>query len=173
VPIHYRFEYTLVLITDGNDHLVEVRASDIAGNLDSTTFTYTAKVSAPFLEIIGFKTKVTETYLWINGTTEAGIEKVSINGQDFAVVDQFFAVRWNLPIQSGNYTFTVSVRDDAGNQNVYTNRTEVQVVTTGLAAAPAKSFFETQTFQVAVGAGLFGVALAVFMMAVMRRRETE
>jgi len=75
-----------------------------------------------------FKTRVTDTYIWINGTTEAGISKVTINGQDFEVSSQFFAVRWNLPIQSGKLHLHVSVRDQAGNQNTYTNRTDVQAV---------------------------------------------
>jgi hypothetical protein len=168
-PIKYRFEYTLVLNTDGNGHDVEVQAVDSAGNFDSQTFTYTAKVGTPFLELVQFPTRVTDTFLWVNGTTEPGITTVRINGQDYDVVDQFFAVRWNLPITEGNYSITVSVRDDAGNVNTLTNRVEVAVPpptsTDNVVSNPVSN-------EVLIGAAalMLGAAIAVLAFALSRRR---
>jgi hypothetical protein len=168
-PIKYRFEYTLVLNTDGNGHDVEVQAVDSAGNFDSQTFTYTAKVGTPFLELVQFPTRVTDTFLWVNGTTEPGITTVRINGQDYDVVDQFFAVRWNLPITEGNYSITVSVRDDAGNVNTLTNRVEVAVPPPtsreNVVSNPVSN-------EVLIGAAalMLGAAIAVLAFALSRRR---
>jgi len=171
-PIKYRFEYTLVLNTDGNAHTVEVQAVDAAGNFDSQTFTYTAKVGVPFLELVGFPTKVTDTFLWVNGTTEAGIEKVRINGQEYDVVDRFFTVQWNLPITEGNYSVTVSVRDDAGNVNTLANRVEVAVPAV-VQPRPEGGGGIGNEVLIGAGAGLLGAAMAVLFFALSRRRETE
>ena len=170
-PIRYRFEYTLQLNTDGNEHTVQVRAADLAGNFESATFTYTAKVGKPFLEVIGFKPKVTDTFVWINGTTEAGVDKVTINGQTFDVVDQFFAVRWNLPITEGNYTFTVSIRDDAGNQNVFQGKTEVAVPKPVTPVGEEGPGLLSSTALIGVAAGLLGAAFVVLFLALARRQE--
>jgi hypothetical protein len=173
LPAKYRFEYILALNPDGNQHSVTVRASDLAENFDEQVFTYTAKVNKPFLSITGFKTRVTETFVWVNGTTEPGIAGVTINGQEFPIVDQGFNVRWNLPITEGNYSFTVSVRDAAGNANTWTNRTEVHTLVTTTAPPPPPPVWERLEVQVAVGAGLFGVALAALAVALTRRRPVE
>jgi hypothetical protein len=170
-PIKYRFEYALVLNTDGNGHDVEVRAVDSAGNFDTKMFTYTAKVGQPFLELVGFPSKVTDTFLWVNGTTEAGIETVRINGQDYDVVDQFFAVRWNLPLTEGNYSVTVSVRDDAGNLNTLSNRVEVAVPPAVVATPPPVGV--SNDLLLGVGTGLLVGSLMLLVLALTRRRETE
>lgn len=123
---HFDFSYTLALNTDGNPKTVEVRAIDAAGNAYSTAFTYTSKVGRPFLEIQGFKTSISEPFVWINGTTEAGIVAVMINGSEYPVTGQFFAVRIDLPAVEENYTFIVAVRDDAGNWNIWTFTTHLR-----------------------------------------------
>jgi hypothetical protein len=173
VPIEYRFEYMLELDTDGNSHSVDVRASDLAGNFDTVHFDYTAKVNPPALDILGFRDSTTETFVYINGSTDAGIDTVRINGQDFDVVGQYFSVRWNLPIQDGNYTFTISVRDQAGNANTWKGTVEVHVPQAGTTAPRQPGVLENPTVQVGLGAGLFGVALAALAMALARRREVE
>jgi hypothetical protein len=169
-PIKYRFEYTLVLNTDGNGHDVEVQAVDSAGNFDSQTFTYTAKVGTPFLELVQFPTRVTDTFLWVNGTTEPGITTVRINGQDYDVVDQFFAVRWNLPITEGNYSITVSVRDDAGNVNTLTNRVEVAVPPPSSTGGDVVSNPVSNEVLIGAAALMLGAAIAVLAFALSRRR---
>ena len=151
-------------MTTGNPE--SVHTSEHIASLDDRA----ACVEAP---LIGFQPRVTQTFVWINGTTEAGIDKVRINGQEFDVVGQFFAVRWNLPIQEGNYTFQVSVRDQAGNENLYRNVTEVHALPAAPPVQQSTPFYASPTFQVGVGAGLFGIALAALAMALSRRRETE
>jgi hypothetical protein len=170
-PIKYRFEYTLVLNTDGNGHDVEIRAVGSAGNFDTQVFTYTAKVGQPFLELVGFPSKVTEAFLWVNGTTEAGIETVRINGQDHPVFDQGFSVPWNLPLTEGNYSMTVSVRDDAGNLNTLSNRVEVAVSAEVGVAAPPPGV--SNDLLLGVGAGLLVGSVMLLVLALTRRRETE
>lgn len=174
LPIQYRFEFSLALVNDSNAHTVTVTATDLAGNFDSTSFDYTAKVNAPDLIISQFKDSTTDTFVWVNGTTSPGIDKVRINGQEFDVVAQGFSVRWNLPIQHGNYSFTVSVQDDAGNRNVWRGVTEVNVpVTGGEGPAARQGIFDSQAVQIGIGMLIFGVAIAVLGMTLMRRRQVD
>jgi hypothetical protein len=173
VPIEYRFEYLLELDTDGNSHAVEVRASDLAGNSDTVRFDYTAKVNPPALDILGFKDSTTDTFVYINGSTDPGIDHVRINGQDFDVVGQYFTVRWNLPIQDGNYTFSVSVRDAAGNTNLWKGTVAVHALPPPPPAAHQPGVLENPTVQVGIGAGIFAFALAVLGMVLVRRRQVE
>ncbi len=176
LPIQYRFEWELTLVPDGNVHSVELRSIDEAGNFATVRFDYTSKVNPPELVLTGFKDSTTDTFVWINGTTSQGIEKVRINGQDFDVVAQGFSVRWNLPIQHGNYTFRVSVEDAAGNRNVTLRTTEVNVpappCTTNCGGTDG-GIMANPSFQVGAGAILLGAAFAVLAMTLSRRREVE
>lgn len=172
-PVKYRFEYELSLNTDGNAQEVEVRGVDPAGNSDAQTFTYVAKVGNPFLELVGFPTVVTDTFMWVNGTTESGIGEVTINGQKFEVVDQFFSVRWNLPVAEGNYTVTVSVRDDAGNSMTVTNRVQVEAPAP-LHQTPTGSGAASSSDMLTLGAaGALGAAASMLFFVLARRRQTE
>jgi hypothetical protein len=173
LPVQYRFEFTLALVTDGNVHTVEVTSTDRADNFATARFAYTSKVNAPELTISQFRESTTDTFVWINGTTSAGIDKVRINGQDFDVVAQGFSVRWNLPIQHGNYSFVVTVQDEAGNRNIWRGTTEVNVPTGPVDQASQPGFFDNSAVQVGAGMLLFGVAIAVLAMTLMRRREVE
>jgi hypothetical protein len=173
VPIEYRFEYMLELDTDGNSHAVEVRASDLAGNSDTARFDYTAKVNPPALDILGFKETTTDTFVYINGSTDPGIDHVRINGQDFDVVGQYFSVRWNLPIQDGNYTFSVSVRDAAGNTNLWKGTVAVHALPPPTEQARQPGVLDNPTVQVGIGAGIFAFALAMLGMVLVRRRQVE
>jgi hypothetical protein len=172
-PAKFWFEYQLPLNTDGNEHVVQVLGIDQAENFGEASFTYTAKVNKPFLEILGFKQRVTETFVWINGTTEPGIDTVTINGQQFPVEDQGFNVRWNLPIAEGNYSFTVSVRDAAGNVETWNDRTEVHAAAPPPPPPVQQAFWERFDFQLAAGVGLLAVAAMALLMAFSRRREVD
>jgi hypothetical protein len=173
LPIQYRFEFSLVLVDDANAHRVTVVSTDLAGNFAEASFEYTSKVTVPELELQGFRDATTETFVWINGTTSPGIDRVRINGQDFPVVAQGFTVRWNLPIQNGNYTFQISVQDDAGNRAVLQRVTEVHVATQGPGQVQQPGLLDNQGLQIGIGMLIFGVAIAVLAMTLLRRRLPE
>ncbi len=124
-PTVFRFEYALLLVTDGEPHDVDVRAVDSAGNPAESRFSYTCKVIPPFLEILGFPRQTADTFVWVNGTTEAGIDSVTINGQQFDVVSQFFSVRWNIPAGFDRYRIDVVIRDAWGNMNRWSGEVEL------------------------------------------------
>jgi len=145
----FRFAVEFGLITDEASHRVEVRASDLAGNVASTNFTYRARVGAHFLEVAALPAEVTRPYVWLNGTTDAWIVGLKINGQDQGTPGHSFSVRWNLSLIDGNHTIVVEAFDNLG----HTARA-VRTTHLTLAALPDTISFDINgTSQTAAWAG--------------------
>jgi hypothetical protein len=169
VPVVYRFERLLDLVSDGNIHIVKVRVVDAAGNEAEDFIAYTSKVTPPTVAILNMAERVTDTFVWVNGSTDEGISKVRINGQVFDVEGRFFSVRWNLPVTTGVYIFRVSVEDVAGNIGTTEATVQVDVERPGgsIATTPAGVSSELLTGAMV---GLLGVAAAVLFIGYSRRK---
>ena len=169
LPVQYRFEREIDLVTDGNKHEVLVRVVDAAGNEATEVVTYTSKVTLPYVVLLNMPERTTETFVWVNGSTDEGISKVRINGQTFDVEARYFSVRWNLPVTSGDYTFRVTVVDQAGNVGLTTATLAVEIPQAPGGVSTARAGVSSELL--AGGAiGLLGVALAVLFVGWTRRK---
>jgi DNA-binding MarR family transcriptional regulator len=127
-PGSYEFSFLLTLNPDRAPHAVVLRLRDLAGNTAAQTFIYSCLTGEPLLEIISITPSPGEPFVWINGTTQAGIDAVEINGQPFQVYGQYFAVRYPA-LDWGTTKFTVRIVDAAGNENVQTRNVQITVGT--------------------------------------------
>jgi hypothetical protein len=170
LPISYRFERLIDLVPDGNVHAVTVRVVDLAGNEASQVVSYTSKVAPPFVELDPMPTSVTQTFVWVNGSTDEGITKVRINGQEFPVIARAFSVRWNLPVTSGDYTFRVSVVDAAG--NVGSTESTVKVTLPQQARTTAGTGGVSGELLAGAALAVLGVSVAVLILGWSRRKQS-
>jgi hypothetical protein len=126
------------------------------------------------VSLIDLADTVTETFVWVNGSTDEGITKVRINGQTFDVQNRFFSVRWNLPVTTGDYRFHVSVVDAAGNVGTAEDTVHVEVVRTG-GGTVGQGTAGGVSSELLTGAmmGLLGVAVAVLLIGISRRKPEQ
>ncbi len=169
-PVTYRFERLIDLVPDGNVHTVTVRVVDLAGNEASQVVSYTAKVTPPSVELDPMPTTVTDTFVWVNGSTAEGITKVRINGQEFPVLARAFSVRWNLPVTNGDYTFRVSVVDAAG--NVGSTEATVKVTLPQQARTTAGTGGVSGELLAGAALAVLGVSVAVLILGWSRRKQS-
>jgi hypothetical protein len=147
----FEFSYTLDLNSDDNVHRVELRAVDSAGNAVTVGFAYTCDLNPPALDILGFKHIVFENWEWINGSTDPDVSRVEINGESYDVMGQYFAIRVDLPTADQNYTFTVIIRDAAGNTNRWVSTVWRRTPPTPLPESPTLAVNGTNATSVTAG----------------------
>jgi hypothetical protein len=108
------WEYDLELGPQDLDQYIVVRAFDEAENEVMVTIHIILDIVKPRLQMSDFPDEVDSPFLWINGTTDANILTVAVQGVEFPVTDGEFGVRWSLA--AGANSIDVMVTDEAGNE---------------------------------------------------------
>ena len=112
----YKGAFTTDLDLPEGEHLIEVEAVDMAGNIAALFRRVTVDVTAPMLEIESpadpeFTT--TDETAFIAGRMDPDIDHIFINGERTDALPGEFAIQ--VVLTEGENSFTVSVRDDAEN----------------------------------------------------------
>jgi hypothetical protein len=114
----YKGAFTTTVELAEGEHLVEVEATDLAGNANTLFRTVTVDITAPDLSIESPAQAVfttTDDSVFIAGRMDDAIDHVFINGERMEGLPGEFAIQVDLA--EGDNPFTVVVRDAAGNDN--------------------------------------------------------
>ncbi len=107
------WEYDLELGPQDLEQDIEVIAYDPAKNEATHTVAIRLDIVPPSLHIDAVPSEVTTAFVWINGTTDAGIPSVLVQSQPYPVENGVFTIQWSLV--AGENQINVTVQDEAGN----------------------------------------------------------
>jgi len=150
------FEYE-VLLEEGQN-VIDVTATDAAGNSATTELTVTRDTAAPPLNMDSVPEITSTKQLTVSGTAESGA-KVYINGKQVITTAGSFSSQVALSV--GTNLITVSAVDAAGNAAeysftvVYQPDTEISALTTSTAAQTAPALTSTAAMLIALAAIIF------------------
>ncbi len=160
--------YDLELGPQDLEQDIEVVAYDPAENEAIHIVGIRLDIVPPSLHIDAVPSEVTTAFIWINGTTDAGIPTVLVQSQEYPVANGVFTIQWSLV--AGENRITVTVQDEAGNtqRDIVTTTYDYTPPVPPTTTEPTEGLSISTTFGIAIL--LMAIVILVVVLFVTRQR---